>query len=130
MCDDLEPGDFFEDDRDEDEQAGDPAEADEREPTPGERLFYALGQLYRLYRHGALNVRPMDFDVWDLAGIIGVRGDIEFVSADQLGAHYHFADEVLQVGERPDSDFPWRLLGVWDWAAEQELNSYWTDWWD
>ena len=75
-------------------------------------------------------MRPIDFDVWDLAGIIGVRGDVEFVSEYKLGAHYHFASEVVEVAQRPDSDFPWRMLDVWEWAAEQELNSYWSEWWD
>ena len=126
MCDDSEPDDYAHEDEPHEHEQPD----DEPAPTPGERLLYALGQLYRLYRHGALDVRPIDFDVWDLAGIIGVRGDIEFVSEDKVGAHYHFPDEVLEVAQRPDTDFPWRLLSVWDWAAEQELNSYWTEWWD
>jgi hypothetical protein len=94
---------------------------------PGERLFYALGQLYRLWRRGELDVQPVDFDVCDLARIIGVSGQLEFISEDQLGVHYHFPGEVLVVDERPDSDFPWRLLDTWEWAAEQELNSFWTE---
>lgn len=77
-------------------------------PTPGERLLYALGQLYRLSKRGELDVRPADFDVWDLAGIIGVRGDIEFISEDPHGAHWHFAAEVLHIELR--REFPWRLL--------------------
>lgn len=68
VCDDLGPDDFFEDESEEHEPDDDFDASDEREPTPAERIFYALGQLYRLYRHGALNVRPIDFDVWDLAG--------------------------------------------------------------
>ena len=92
-------------------------EADEA-PTPGERLLYALGQLYRLSKRGELDVRPADFDIWDLAGIIGVRGDIEFISEDQHGSRWHFADEVLHVGLH--REFPWRLLSIWEWADEAE----------
>lgn len=57
----------------------------EKSLTPGERLFYALGQLYRLWRQGALDVAPIDFDIRDLARIIGVAGDIEFISDGPLG---------------------------------------------
>ena len=122
MCDETGPDNGAE------EGASPPKQAPE--PMPGERLFYALGQLYKLWRRGQLDVEPLRFDVWDLAGIIGVRGDIEFISEDQLGAHYHFPGEVLVIQERPGSDFPWRLLDTWEWAAEQELNSFWAEWWD
>lgn len=103
-------------------------DADEVEPRPGERLLYALGQLYKLYRHGALNVRPEHFDVWDLAGIIGVRNDIEFISEDRRGSHWHFAAEVLHVN--PAAGFPWRLLTVWEWAAEAEAEAPRAEGWD
>jgi hypothetical protein len=98
---------------DDDELFGDADERDpnddqDREPTPGERLLYALGQLYKLFRHGALNVRPEHFEVWDLAGILGVHNDIEFISENRWGSHWHFADEVLHVNT--DAEFPWRLL--------------------
>jgi hypothetical protein len=122
VCDELGPDDGAE------EEAGLPAE--EPAPRPGERLFYMLGQLYRLWRSGELDVRPIDFDVRDLARIIGVAGDIEFVSEDELGVHYHFAGEVLVVYESPYTDFPWRLLDAWEWAAEQEVNSFLKEWWD
>lgn len=88
--------------------------------TPGERLLYALGQLYRLSTRGELDVHPADFDVWDLAGIIGVRGDIGFVSEDRHGSHWHFAAEVLRIEQR--QEFPWRLLTMWEWAAEAETS--------
>lgn len=91
----------------------------EQPPTPGERL-YALGQLFRLYRRGELDVLPARFDVWDLAGIIGVRGDIEFISQDRRGSHWHFADEVLDID--CDAQFPWRLLTVWEWTAEADSS--------
>ncbi len=89
--------------------------------TPGERLLYALGQLYRLSKRGELDVRPADFDVWDLAGIIGVRGDVEFISEDQSSSRWHFATEVLHVDVH--RDFPWRLLSMWEWADEAESSS-------
>ena len=122
MCDEFGPDDGAEDWMD--PPADDPALA------PGERLFYSLGQLYKLWHRDQLGVHPLDFDVWDLAGIIGVRGEVEFISEDQLGAHYHFPSEVLVIQQRPETDFPWRLLDTWEWAAEQEVNSFWTEWWD
>lgn len=90
-------------------------------PTPGERLLYALGQLYLLSRRGELRVAPANFDVWDLAGIIGVRGDIEFISEDRSGSRWHFAGEVLLVDLH--QEFPWRLLSMWEWADEAEGDS-------
>jgi hypothetical protein len=39
--------------------------------TPAEHLLYALGQLYRLHRAGELPVRLAEFDVVELARIIG-----------------------------------------------------------
>jgi hypothetical protein len=111
-------------------EAGETPPEGEPALAPGERLFYTLGQLYKLWRRGQLDVAPIRFDVWDLAGIIGVRCEVEFISEDQLGTHYHFPGEVLVVWERPDSDFPWRLLDTWEWAAEQEVNSFWAEWWD
>jgi hypothetical protein len=35
---------------------------------------------------------------------------------------------VLYVN--PEKAFPWRLLSVWEWAAEQELNAFWAEGWD
>ena len=89
--------------------------------TPGERLLYALGQLYRHARNGELDVEPRDFDIWDLAGILGVRGDVEFVSEGRGGAVYHFADEVFVFDQA--SEFPWRLLTLWEWAVEREFEA-------
>ena len=114
MCDEPGPENGAEDW--EDPPAEDPALA------PGERLFYALGQLYKLWRRDQLAVHPLDFDVWDLAGIIGVRGEVEFISEDRDGARYHFPGEVLVIEKHPDSDFPWCLLDTWDWAAAQGLT--------
>lgn len=116
----MEHDDWNDDSSDgDDEPESHRVEPDEA-PTPGERLLYALGQLYRLSRRGELDVRPADFDVWDLAGIIGVRSDIEFISEDQHGSHWHFASEVLHIEQR--RRFPWRLLTTWEWAAEAETS--------
>lgn len=114
MCDELGPDDGAE--------AGATPPENDQALAPGERLFYALGQLYKLWHRSQLGVHPLDFDVWDLAGIIGVRGEVEFISEDGLGAHYHFPGEVLVIEKHPDSDFPWCLLDTWDWAAAQELT--------
>jgi hypothetical protein len=94
-------------------------------PTPGERLLYVLGQLYRLHRAGKLAVHPHDFDIDDVARLIGVGPDLEFSTHDPMGIHYHFPTEVLYVN--PTSEFPWELLGVWEWAATQEANSFWAE---
>src|ERR1039458_246716 len=83
------------------------SDSTEKPPTPGERLVYALGQLYWLWRQGALDVAPADFDIEDVARIVGVARDIEFVSDCPTGCCYHFPAEVLVVD---DHDFPWRLM--------------------
>jgi hypothetical protein len=93
-------------------------------PTPGERLLYALGQLYRRSRYGDLDVDPDDFDIEDLARIIGVWRDVEFVQDDEGGRSYHFPSEVLCVA--PGFVFPWYLLDIWAWAAERELGDFQT----
>lgn len=117
-----------------DELFGDafPEDDDERgedaPPTPGERLLYALGQLRRLHLRRRLPLHPSAFDVEDLACVIAVADQLEFVSEDRNGKHYHFPNEVLYMN--PQRSFPWRLLSVWEWAAEQELNSYWAEEWD
>lgn len=73
--------------------------------------MFALGQLYLLWHRRQLDVRPAAFDIEDLARIIGVARDIEFVS-HRPGARrsYHFVGEVLLVDA--DEDFPWRLLDL------------------
>jgi hypothetical protein len=104
------------DDSDESVIAGsETALAPEEAPTPGERLLYVLGQLYRLHRAGELSMRPQDVDVEVVARLIGVSSELEFSTCDGLGGtHYHFPAEVLHLD--PDSEFPWRLLGLWEWA--------------
>ena len=122
---DLRSGDNdgFADGAGEDEDASDPDQAAaEAEPTAAESLFYALIQRHRLFRHGILDERPADFDIWDVAGAMGVQGDVEFVSEDRRGSHWHFADEVLVFS--PGATVPWRLLTTWEWAAECEVNAF------
>ena len=109
-----------------DELFGDafPEDDDERDddaaPTPGERLLYALGQLDRLHRWRRLPIDPRNIDLQDLARVIGAADELEFVAEDNTGTHCHFPHEVVNVDfEQP---FPWRLLSVWEWAAEQHLN--------
>ena len=108
-------GDFPEDDDDERD--------DDAPPTPGERLLYAFGQLHRLHRRRRLPFHPRTFSVEDLARVLGVADELELVTEDHDGTSYHFAGEVLYV--QPEQPFPWRLLTVWEWAAEQELNALW-----
>ena len=98
------------------------------EPTAGERVVYALGQLYRLRALGRLPVDPAEFDIEDVARIVGVADQFEFATETHRGRHYHFADEVLVV--RPDAPLPWRLLDSWDWALAEEIESDFEKGWD
>jgi len=93
---------------------------DEPEPTPGERLLYALGQLYRRWHDGGLFIRPADFDIDELAVTIGVHRDIELVTDEPWGTSYHFAGEVLVAD--PDEAFPWRLMKLDEWAIWTDLE--------
>lgn len=97
-------------------------------PTAGERVLFALAQLYRLHRTGKLPFHPSAFDVADLVHVVGVGDEYEFATEDKLGQHYHFRREVLSSD--PSLLFPWRLRGIWEWAAEQQMNSYWTEGWE
>ena len=99
--------------------AADPTPFEAEPPiTPGERLLFALGQLYRLWRAGELDVAPGDFDIDDLARIIGVARDIEFVTSHPHGRAYHFDSEVLTV--QSAEEFPWTLLDLDTWALLAE----------
>jgi hypothetical protein len=86
----------------------------------GERLLYALGQLYRRSRAGELDVDPNDFDIENVTRIIGGWREVEFVQTDSAGVAYHFPSEVLCVD--PGRAFPWRLKGVWEWAVRHEFR--------
>jgi hypothetical protein len=96
-------------------------------PTPGERLFYALGQLYRRWRTGQSDTRPQEVDIEDMARILGVWGEVEFVQdgegEDSGQQHFHFPSEVLVVDA--GREFPWRLLDAWEWADKQETKDFW-----
>jgi hypothetical protein len=102
------------------------AERSDEAPSPGERLLYALGQLYRLFRRGELAVHPADVDIPRMARLIGVLPSLEYVQENRTGRHYHFCDEVLHAD--PTREFPWRLLSIWEWADQQELDALWSDW--
>jgi hypothetical protein len=92
----------------------------EQPPTPGERLLHALGRLYWLWRQDSIETRPPDISVDEVARIVGVAREIEFVADGPLGRAYHFPDEVLVAD---DHDFPWRLYDLDSWALLLE----WTD---
>jgi hypothetical protein len=100
--------------------AGDPMFEPEQPTTAGERLMYALGQLYRLWYRGELDVAPINFDIEDLARIIGVARDIEFVSSGLNCRAYHFPSEVLVV--QSEDEFPWSLLDLDTWALLAEVE--------
>lgn len=83
---------------------------DNRPPSAGERVLYALGQLHRLHLAGSLPVPPSAFAIEDLVRILGVVDEMEFASEERGGRSFHFPSEVLHIDHaRPR---PWRLLGV------------------
>lgn len=92
-------------------------------PSPGERLLHAIGQIHRLNLCGRLPAHPSKFDVEDVARIIGIWPELELVVADDDGARYHFAGEVLFISAaRPPMV---RLLSTLEFAAERELDAWW-----
>lgn len=105
--DDLDPDDLPED------------EDPEPDPTPAERLLYALGQLYRRWHNGELPVCPHDFHVGELARTIGVSRDIDMASEESYGTAFYFSGEVLVV--LPMEKFPWAIWTVEHWAFYSEL---------
>ena len=109
-----------------DPDAGDADEPDSLKP--GERLFFALGQLYSRWSADRSRTHPRDIDVEDLARVLGVWNEVEFVreseASDRL-TWLHFPSEVLVIDR--DREFPWRLLDAWEWASEEE---YGTPFWD
>ena len=121
MWDDFDAGDSDEDEPQEPEREAE-------QPTPGERLLHALGQLHRLHLCGRLPAHPSEFDIEDVARIVGVWPDLEFVVADDEGTRYYFAGQVLFVSARHPVMV--RLLGTWEFAAELDLNSWWRGGWD
>lgn len=84
--------------------------------SPAERLLFERGQLYRLHEAGALPVEPKDFEVLDLARIIGVaRRRVR----QRLGTLALFRD-VLVVD--PGAEFPWRIYDDFTWAMLEEAS--------
>lgn len=98
------------------------------EPTPGERLFYTLGQVYSRWHTGKALVCPWSLDVEELARLLGLWSDVEFAQEDENGklCCLHFPSDVLVI--ETAQRFPWRLLDVWEWAAEQERADAWRSW--
>ena len=124
VWDDFDPDDYGSDADDEDESHELPSDA-ESAPTPGERLVHALGQLHRLHLCGRLPAHPSAFDIEDVARIVGVWPQLEFVVSDDEGTRYHFPGEVLFISaDRPEM---LRLLGVFEFAAEQDLTEWWRE---
>ncbi len=124
VWDDFELGDDHEDEPWDDEQR-----VADAVPSPGERLLHALGQLHRLHLCGRLPVHPSEFDIEDVARIVGVWPQLELVLADDNGTRYHFAGEVLYIsGKQPTM---LRLLSTLEFAAEQDLKHWWSqEGWD
>ena len=126
MWDDFDPDDA---------DAEDPFESEHESvgsqpmPSPGERLLHALGQLHRLYLCGRLPAHPSAFPIEDLARIVGVWPELEFIVTDDVGSRYHFPGEVLFVSA--DQPATVRLLSTFEFAAELDLDGWWRhEGWD
>src|SRR3954452_15270728 len=95
-------------------------EREEPDPTPAERLLYALRQLYRLSLRGELPIAPAAFDIEDLARIIGVLPELALTTEhEDRSRSHHFVGEVLLA--EPTATFPWRLLTPEEWASHRKL---------
>ena len=94
-------------------------------PTPGERLFYALGQLYRQYRVRATLTPPQEVDVEAVAKMLGIWTEVEFVQEgdDENEEYLHLPAEVLFIDRR--QAFPWQLMDPIEWAKELEHKEFW-----
>ncbi len=113
---------------DEEQPEGGPAEGEWVEPTPGERLLYALGQLWwgwRVDPEGSVPPRRLDIEA--VARAVGVWCDVEFLQEgegeDGGECYVHFAGEVL-VGDHSER-FPWTLIDPREWARLQEVREFW-----
>jgi len=97
------------------------------EPTPGERLLYALGQLFKQWHVRATLTPPHEVDVEAVAKMLGVWGEVEFAQdgedEDEPVWYLHLPGEVLVIDRR--EEFPWRLLADWEWAQELEVKEFW-----
>jgi hypothetical protein len=69
------------------------------EPTPGERLLYALGQLFKQWHVRATLTPPHEVDVEAVAKMLGVWGAVEFAQnaddEDEPTWYLHLPGEVL-----------------------------------
>lgn len=93
------------------------------EPTPGERLLHALGQIHRRWHAGTGRTPPHEVDIEALARTLGAWAAVEFVQDGDGEQRLHFPDEILIIDHR--HSFLWRLLGTWEWAREQEVGEFW-----
>lgn len=141
MCDDLDPddpseGEPYEDDPERDAfsrsyAASCSATRRRRNPAPRTRRRPPANACCTRWGSctactpGRVPVDPSALSIEEVARVVGVVGELEFVTEHRHGQHVHLAGEVLDV--RPAAAFPWRLLSVWEWAAEQERNSRWPE---
>ncbi len=95
------------------------------EPTPGERLLYALGQLYKQWHVRATLTPPHEVDVEAIARMLGVWTEVEFVQVgeDADEEYLHLPTEVLLIDRR--QAFPWQLMDPFEWAIELERKEFW-----
>lgn len=97
------------------------------EPTPGERLLYGLGLLYRRWAASLPDaIPPHRIDVEALARSLGVWSEVEFVQVDEDDPelqYFHLPGEVLVIDHRVE--FPWQLLSTSEWGQGQEQKEFW-----
>ena len=120
MCDEEQPEDGH--------HEGEPTPDEFAEPTPGERLLYALGQLWWRWRVSPESaVPPRRLDIEAVARMLGVWSEVEFVQEgdgeDGSESYVHFAGEVL-VADHSER-FPWTLMDPREWAGRQEAREFW-----
>lgn len=97
------------------------------EPTPGERLLYALGQLYKQWHRRSTLTPPHEVDVEAVARMLGIWPEVEFLQdgedEEEPAQYLHLPGEVLVIDSR--REFPWQLLSDSEWAHEQERKEFW-----
>jgi hypothetical protein len=97
------------------------------DPTPGERLLYALGQHHRRWCADPTRyVPPHRLDVLAVARTRWVCAQVEYV---QEGEHeypgvlyLHLPSEVIVIDYR--REFPWRLASLEAWGERQEWREF------
>lgn len=107
---------------------GEPPADEFAEPMPGERLLYALGQLWWRWRVDPEgSVPPERIDIEAVARMLGVWTDVEFIQdgerEDSHERYVHFGGEVL-VADHSER-FPWTLMDTREWAGRQEAREFW-----